>query len=209
MSFQFGEAPRKQLSEEDRCAIAALLKKDTAQLAEFFGSLEQIITSHSLEARPLVEPIRRDTIRAELAQLRMHADALQATLGKADEQIIMRLALGSLMSGPNGEPPLGDFSQHLLRFRNQLQAIDEALTPPRGDRARVDHLRSIVYLCAVEYQRATGEIPAKRTRGVFHQMLVIVLRTIGLELPDHPYNVLSPAIDAASPLWNKGAREPS
>lgn len=200
MSFQFGKAPPKLLTDHDRSAIAQLLKKFPGELADLFHALDTIITANSYEAQPLVDSARRRRARKVLKELRAPADALQLAIGQLrtdNEQVMMRLILGSIRTGPNGEPPLGDFSKHLLRFRNILKDIDDALVPPKGAGAQADHLRGVAYLCAIEYRKATGKAPAKRTGGVFHRMLDIVLAPIVLKLPAHPHDILSPAIDAA------------
>jgi hypothetical protein len=202
MIVQFGEAPPKGLSENDRAQIASLLKKPPGDLTDLFQALDTIITAGSLEAQPLVDPERRDRARTDLDNLRKHADALQTAIGAADQQIILRLVSGSLRVGPNGEAPLGDFSKHLLRFRNQLKDIDEALTPRRGGGNQADHLRSIVARCAIQYWETVGEEPAKRRGGIFHRMMNIVLAAIDLKLPQDPYNILSPAIDVAKDHHN-------
>ena len=115
-------------------------------------------------------------MRTDLKVLRTRAHALQGGLGKLDSQIMLRLILGSMMTGPNGEPPLGDFSKVLKRFRSLLETIDEALAPPRGDRARGDRLRTIAYLCAIQYRAAAGKWPARRRGGVFHSLMNICRR---------------------------------
>jgi hypothetical protein len=200
VSFQFGNAPPKQLGERERSAIALLLQKSTGELADLFTALDTIITANSYESKPLIVTTRRDSAREVLQELREPADALQLAIGrlsKDDEQVLMRLILGSMRTGPNGEPPLGDFSKLLLRFRNILEDIGGALVPPKGGGAQADHLRFIAYLCAIQYRKATGKAPAKRANGVFHRMMNLVLAPIGLKLPAYSYGILRPAIDAA------------
>jgi hypothetical protein len=211
MMFRFGEAPPKRLSESARAEIAALLAKNPDELAAFFDAVDAIITDCSPEAQPLSSNRRRlSRARTELKAMRKHADALQVAIEKADQQIRLRMVLGSLQSGRNGEPPLGDFSLQLLRFRELLKKFDEALTPRRGGADRTDHLRGIVARCAIQYRQAVGENPAKRPGGVFHRMMNIILGAIGLKLPKDPYNILRSGIEQVSkspPLRNKHRRK--
>lgn len=196
--FQFGAAPEKKLSPERRDEIAAILGKPAPELASMFDAVNGIITRFSPEAQPLLDRGKRDRARAELCEMRNLADELQSALGKIDREILLpRLVLASLLTGPSGEAPLGDFSLQLLRFRNLLQAIDEGLTPNKGGKDQTDHLRSIALLCAIEYEKAVGQKPAKWSEGPFRQMMDVVLAQIDLSLPMKPDNILGPAIDAA------------
>ena len=194
---QFGLAPEKKLAPLTRTKIAALLQRDVATLEPLFAALEQIMTAHSPQAKPLVSPPRVKKARADLRVLIGACDALRHAIKDADEQVRLRIALGSTFHA-KGETPIGDFGEQLVRFRSLCESIDDAIAPARGGRTRVDRLRVIVYFCALQYRSATGQWPARRTGGVFHRMMNLVLSEIGLKLPVDPArNILKPAIDQA------------
>lgn len=193
--FQFGTPPEKKLSPERRDAIVSVLGLSASNLHPLFNALDGIITRYSLDAQPLADPDNRDQVRGELVAMRGLADKLLSALNAADPQTTMRLALSTIMAEPHRGPP--DFPRQLLRFRDTLEGIENALAPASGGKAGADHLRAIVALCAIEYEKAVGEKPAKRSEGVFRRMMDIVLAQIDLSLPSKPDNILGPAIDAA------------
>ena len=197
MSFlQFGVPPPKSLSQRTRAQIAQVLRRTETDLADLFPALEAILTAHSPQAKPLTEPARLRKARADLSRIAKASAALSDAFERADEQVKLRIALGSVVH-KRDEEPLGDFSVKLAQFRELVRSIDSAVAPARGGRTRADHLRVLTYYCAIQYHHALGTWPARRPKGPFAALMRLLCREIELRFPRDPYNILKPAIDAA------------
>jgi hypothetical protein len=194
MILQYGTPPKKVLRAAERREIAKVLHKSQRELAEFFRGIETVISEQSPEAKPLTDTKRLSTTRGHLRRLRRATEQLVEASDTCDGQLNGRLAIGCLKKG------LGDFPSQVRKFRELLEEIDSALKPQKGGGSHGEYLTSIVYLCAIEYRKHLGTEPAKRPDGVFHRVLIPVLRTIKLRLPKDPYAILRRSIDLLPPL---------